>query len=142
MITIDNLLSGLVGAAGVTILTAIVQWRFTLRKQRQEVAGHLRKLRRRVELDKLDTNGVFDAFKEYRDLIEDACYAYATYTLRPVKIQKAIAAFCGYANNHSYRTVNLMPGDRQEFLDRIDSLEAKLGIEDIPGRSPRSSATV
>ena len=97
----------------------------------------LRKLRRRVELENLDMNGVFDVFKEYRDSVEDGVHAYSCYVFRPASLKEAIAAYCGYAEDHPYRTINLMPNDRHEFLDRIDALEKALDIKDSPTRRRR-----
>lgn len=134
---IDNLLSGLFGAIIVTAFSALVQWRFILRSKREAVAVHIRKLRLKVELNTSDTNGVFDTFKEYKDLIEDSTYAYSCYVLWPPAIRKAIAAYCGYAENHPYRSVYIMPENKNEFLERIDKLERALRIADFPGRHER-----
>jgi hypothetical protein len=134
---IENLLSGLFGALIVTVLSAFVQWRFILRTKREEVAVHIRKLRQKIELRDLNTNDVFDAFKEFRDRIEDGCHAYAVFTLRPSQIFRAIDSFVGYADSHPYKTVHKMPSDRQEFLDRIDALESALSIYDYANRMHR-----
>jgi hypothetical protein len=132
-----NLCSGLIGAILGAAIVVFVEWRFAVRTKREDIAKVLRKVRRKVELDRLDMNGCFAVFKESRDQIEDAVSIYLCYLLRRTEVDEAIRVYCGYSKDHPFRSVNKMPVSREEFLDRLDLLEAAVRIRDSKTRQPR-----